>query len=85
MVQAPQTGERLLACTPQQALALPCPVGTWSQTLAAGFAARTWSNGRKSSGRGLAKADTTPEGPVHVVHVSLRNLCKGRGAIPWWL
>lgn len=38
MVQAPQTGERLLACTLQQALALPCPTGTWSQTLMPHFA-----------------------------------------------
>lgn len=30
-------------------------------------------------GRGLSKADTTPEGPIHIVHVSLRKLCKGSG------
>lgn len=61
---------------------IACPVGTWSQTLIVGFAASTWCNGTESLGRGLARADTPPEGPVQVVHISLSKLDKRRGTVP---
>lgn len=61
---------------------IACPVGTWSQTLIVGFAASTWRSGTKSLGRGLAKADATPEGPVQVVRIPLSKLDKRRGTVP---
>lgn len=73
---------KAFALTLQWALALLCPLGTWSQTLMVTFAASTWHNGRKSLGRGLAGADTAPEGPLHVVVVSLSKDGKGREAVP---